>query len=440
VVVPGRHAARVAATVASVQRAAGRSGLRTQVLVAWQGDTEPPTLTDALVRPTFGGLGGAYAVNRCLELAVAPLLVVLHAGRTGDDWARAAADTQRRRRTVTPVLDTQRLRREGGLDQALPLVAAVAEAAARGGPAAPALRRAGRLLVRAQERRPSARRPLSALPESLGLDRAELISLAASARAKNHLMYACPGGRVLHLYADPSPRLLRGTQERERVRAQAPRARVPRLHAAVPGRDCLWVLEEEVPGQALAGPPVAWWSEASEWLVDLAGPAGPPLSQTPQWPAVVGECLASVPDGSRGRADLALHAAGRLPSRHQHGDLQPKNVVRTPDGLAAVDWEGVWLEGVPGLDLLFLALLAVPGWTDPELLPALLRGQDSRDRPVRPALRRLGVADDDVPALVTACLAQWTRGEARRRSQLGAPLTRQSSTWFTQQWAGLPVT
>jgi hypothetical protein len=440
VIVPGSDARSVRATVDSALSSARRADLRLQVLVAWRAEDQPPDLPAAQVRPTCRWPGGAYAVNQCLELVDAPLVTVLPPGRSvGDGWAARAGDPGQHRTSRWPVLDSTQLRQRGGLDQALPLPAAVLEAAAGDGRVSEALRRAGRRLVGRHERRLSSRRPLTALPAELGLDATSLTPLAASARAKNHLMYRTADDRVLHLYAAPSARLLRGVAERERVRAAAPAARVPRLHAAVSGQDCLWVLEDAVSGQPLAGPPASWWPEATDWLVELAGPPGPPLAQAPHWAAVVEECLAHTPTASRPQAAQALSTVARWPSRHQHGDLQPKNVVRTSAGLAAVDWEGVWLQGVPGLDLLFLALLAAPGGLDPQLLDQLLHGADSSDRPVLPTLARLGVRSADVRPLVTACLAQWSRGEARRRAQLGAPLTRRRSTEFSQQWALLDV-
>jgi hypothetical protein len=442
VIVPGDDAVAVSATVDSVLRSARRSASSVQVLVPWRGDDEPPELPGAQVRPTCVWLGGAYAVNRALELVDAPLVAVLPPGLSvPDDWAARAGGPggERHRVSGRPLLDTAWLRQRGGLDQALPLSVALREAAARNGPVARIARRVGRRVAGGQERRPSSRRPLAALPPQLGLDPVSLTPLLASARAKNHLMYRSVDERVLHLYAAPSARLLRSVDEREQVRLAAPDARVPRLHAAVPGPDCLWVLEDAVAGEPLAGPPARWWPEAADWVVDLAGPPGPPLAQTPRWAAVVEECLLHVPPASREPAARALRIVGSWPSRHQHGDLQPKNVVRSPTGLAAVDWEGVWLHGVPGLDLLFLALLAHPGGANGQLLPQLLHGADSSHLPVLPGLARLGVRAEDVRPLVTACLAQWTRGEARRRAQLGAPLTRRSSTEFFQQWALLDV-
>lgn len=424
-VVVSRHPERLGGIVRALTRGADRRGEPPEVLVAWTAPGPVPVVPGARLRATFPALGGAYAVNQVLPWVRSPRLVVVP-----DTGALPAA------RLRLGVLDTSPLLSTGGLDHALPLPLAVAEAATRQQRMGRPLRVAGRRLARRRESRPSSIGPLRHLPAALGVQRSEVVPLAASARAKNHLIYAVAGGRVLHLYAAPSPRLLRGVEDRVMVRERAAGARVPRLLNSVAGSDCLWVLEDAVEGTPPAGGPATWWREVSQWLIHLAGPPGPPLADTPGWHPVRVDALQQVPAEHRRRAARALDRVERWPSRHQHGDLQPKNVLLTPAGPAAVDWEGVWLHGVPGLDLLFLALLAT-GAPDPTLLPLLVAGEDAADRPLHDALRQLDLTPTDLPALVVACLAIWTRGEVRRNAQLGNSLTRQPSTWFTAQWARL---
>lgn len=397
------------------------------VIVGWLGRGPRPRLDGARVRECFP-LGSSYAVNRCLPLVETTRVVVVRQGLGASPWH----------------FERDALIAVGGLDHALPLEPALvaASAALSGGTHLGRLVTGGaRWIGRRSEGRPSPRGPLAVLPPAVGVAAEQLQPLTASVRTKSHLLFRAPGGRVLHLYADPSPRLLRGVVDREHVRLRAPGARVPVLHAAVPGRDSLWVLEDEVDGAPLDADPARWWSEAADWLVDVAGPPGPELRSSALWPSEAREALLAVPQQSRAAAAEGLAAVGRWPSRHQHGDLQPRNVVRTASGLSAVDWEGVWVQGVPGLDVLFLALLARPGGPAPDLLPALVAGGDSSTTPVRPALDRLGVRGPDVAALVRACLALWTRGERRRTARLGALVALGSaSRVFRDMWATLPGT
>ena len=51
--------------------------------------------------------------------------------------------------------------------------------------------------------------------------------------------------------------------------------------------------------------------------------------------------------------DRALATVADLPAVVAHGDFQPKNLVLSPGGIAALDWERA-SPAVPGLDLLFL--------------------------------------------------------------------------------------
>jgi len=132
------------------------------------------------------------------------------------------------------------------------------------------------------------------------------------------------------------------------------------------------------------------------------------------------EVLVAAPAHLRASLERALTAVGRLPARHMHGDLQPKNVLATDGRLVAIDWEGAWLEGIPGLDVVFLALFAVADAPDLLLLQRLAEGADLASGGLRLALARLGVTAPTVPAALLVMLSTWAVAEDRRRSRLGS--------------------
>jgi len=228
--------------------------------------------------------------------------------------------------------------------------------------------------------------------------------LAAANPAKTHFLWRAGEDAVLHLHVNPSPRLRRALAEREAIRTAAPPGAVPRLRAVAEGLDSLWLTEDLVRGRAVEGDvPLG---RLLEWAVELAGPPGAPLEASPEWREHAREVLARSP-----RLERALDAVGRLPSRHMHGDLQPKNVLASGPRLTAIDWEGAWREGIPGLDLVYLALFA--HGLDFSLLadlPEELRG----------ALERVGVHEAVLSAALAAMLGTWALAEDRRRARLGS--------------------
>lgn len=386
----------------SVERAALR-GLRTggQVVVGWTGRGEAPALPGVEVLPLFP-LPPPYAWNRALARATGPrvVLVTASAGLPASVVARE------------PLLA------DGGLDQALGRLAPL-EAALRLRSRSFSIRLARRLL-RPRPAILSPMRHLAALPADLPVDRRALRPLAASHRTKTHFLYAAEDS-LLHLYVNPHERLRRSVAERERIRAGAPAGAVPVLLAVREGRDCMWVLEERVDGEHVAGPPAAWFPDVADWVMALGGPPGPRLDSDPSWSAHAVQALAATPIEHRDRVHVALRRVGALAAQHTHGDLQPRNILRTAKGFAAVDWEGAWLRGLPGLDLLFLALLSAGEGFDTAVLLSLAHGEDPRGLPVRARLAAVGVGPSVLPDLLLACLAGWTLGEQRRLRRLGAP-------------------
>ena len=402
-------AADVALVVLEVPGARARPPAAGEVVVVRQ-DEGPPG--DALeVFP----LGTCYARNRGAALTSAPVLTFVdsdggfeltvprdaffaaggfdHALGLGTrrgglhDWELAARLGLRARRPPLrePVAAGRvaRRRRDFGLAAHAALRGGLAGVLGRSGWAAP----------------PEA---LDLLPEELAGAR-PFSPLGAANPAKTHFLYRAGDDAVLHLHANPSERLRRSLAEREAIRADAPEGAVPRLHASAEGRDSLWVLEDRVDGEPLdasALPPGIF-----DWAVELAGPPGRPLEASPEWTEHAQLLRGSVPPE-------ALERVGRLSSRHMHGDLQPKNVLARDGRFTAIDWEGAWREGIPGLDFVYLALHA--HGLDFSLLRAL------REE-LRAALARLGIDEATLPAALHVMLGTWALGERRRRSRLGAP-------------------
>jgi Glycosyl transferase family 2 len=246
--------------------------------------------------------------------------------------------------------------------------------------------------------------------------------IATANRSKTHFVYRTVHSDVLHVYANPAGRLRRALAERESIRERAGLDGIPAVHAVAEAVDSLWVLETLVPGQ----PPdpstlVEWLPRVVEWAVRMAGPPGPPLERSEQWLEHRTAAIESAPRGLRRPVAEALDVVGRLPARHMHGDFQRYNLLVSGDRVGAVDWEGAWLEGIPGLDLVFAALLAASDRPDPSVVTALARGEDAPWGRLREALRRVGVDEAVLPAALLAMLATWSLGEARRRTRLGGP-------------------
>jgi aminoglycoside phosphotransferase (APT) family kinase protein len=127
---------------------------------------------------------------------------------------------------------------------------------------------------------------------------------------------------------------------------------------------------------------------------------------------------------------VALERAGRLPSAHMHGDFQRRNVLLAGPRVSVVDWEGAWLHGLPGLDLVFLALLARGDVPDADVISAVLAGADPPFGPLSRYLSLVGVSGATLRPALFAMLGSWMLGEERRlRRSLATP----SSTRLYQQ-------
>jgi hypothetical protein len=249
---------------------------------------------------------------------------------------------------------------------------------------------------------------------------ARVQALPPSPPPKAHLMYRIGTDLVLHVYADPSSRLRRATAERELIRLDATVGGVPRLHVAIEDRSAIWVVEDAVRGRQPDPRSAPVWSpKVASWLVGFAGPPGPPLASTPFWSAHCDEALASAAADYRTAVARAFTAVANLPTRHVHGDFQRRNIRIDGTAIGAIDWEGAWRHGMPGVDIVFMALLARGDLPDAAVVAALAAGREPPFVPLVEPLRHVGISGDLLPSAVLAMLALWNAGEVRRLARGG---------------------
>jgi hypothetical protein len=244
---------------------------------------------------------------------------------------------------------------------------------------------------------------------------AEIKPLPASPPPKTHLMYDVGGLLLLHLHVAPSPRLRRSLAEREQIRARTGGIEgIPRLHTVQFETDAAWVLEDRLPG---ANPSSAdaerWFAPVASWAVDLAGPPGPALGTVLEWRQHCAALIAGLPEYEESLL-RSLKAVDEVASRHMHGDFQRRNVLLSDSSVGLVDWEGAWLYGIPGLDLVFLSLLARSDRPEGAVVAALLEGRDPEFGPLSLYLERAGAPGSLLRPLLVAMLATWALGEEQR--------------------------
>lgn len=448
----GGDAAR---TVESLRAAAARAGAETEIVAVGHGG-QPQCTADRTVEAL--PLGSAYVRNRGLALTDAPLVAFVDGGLVVDDeWAAAllteltggasavagpVSTASRRwprlrgsRTLLSPVWWTGTANAAFSREQ-LAALGGFSHDRARGGDAEIFLRllRTGRALgwsPRLAARGVGGDRVAPASPKALlarlpaDLRRVlpvEPTPLSRSHPAKMRFSYAVGPDLILHLHGNPSSRLERAVREREAIRRNASVGGIPRLVATATAADAAWLLEERLPGlPPPSGPADAWFDAAAEWAVGMAGDPGRPLSEVPTWREHGRAVVEFAPPAAGEQIGRALDAISSLRTVHMHGDLQPRNLLLDRGAVGAVDWEGAWLEGVPGLDLVFLALFADGAGPDVTVLERLARGDDTPRRPLLPRLRRLGIEPDVLRDLLVVLLAVWALSEHRRLTRLGAP-------------------
>ena len=141
---------------------------------------------------------------------------------------------------------------------------------------------------------------------------------------------------------------------------------------------------------------------------------------------MVDEATAAVeiaPPELRQAVAAALEIVGALPSRRLHGDFQRKNILLAGDGeIGVIDWERAYHDGPPGLDLLFLALMAKSDRPDREVARSLADGGGGAAwAPLQRYLLESGLEGIDLRRYVLAALAVWAADEGQRLCALGLP-------------------
>ena len=234
-------------------------------------------------------------------------------------------------------------------------------------------------------------------------------------------MYAVGTDALLHVYGDPSPRLRRSLDERPSIRASAGAGGVPDLYAVDEDDAGIWVLEERLHGRAPDVTTVGtWFPTVTRWLVATAGTPGPPLGDTAYAAAHHEEAIARSPARLQSAVAKAAMALADLPARTLHGDAQPKNFVIGRAGVGLIDWEGAWRSGLPGLDLVYLGIMASRSTPDPSVIAALAKGVDVPGRPLLDALSQIGVDEERRAPTLLLMMATWSLAEARRLERSSA--------------------
>lgn len=272
-------------------------------------------------------------------------------------------------------------------------------------------------LIRALRRNaPEALRPL--------LANVPIISMADSLKVKRHRMFRVGADKVLHLY-DPRISPIRRALADRLLLGPVTGLRVPAVHAHCDvardefgaREDTVWLLEERLDGAALdALPEPDWQVSAISGLVQLGQRRGAPLADCGFWQAHAEPSIAAAPEALRPAIAKAWETLGHLPAAPVHGDAQPKNCVAGPT-IGLIDWEGFWLEGLPGIDLAFLAIMAGSAKPDAARFALLVR----QKCPFAMAVESLGLTDRTYRAALLAMLAMWNSGEARRVARDGDP-------------------
>ena len=266
---------------------------------------------------------------------------------------------------------------------------------------------------------------LARAPETIrsALGEAQVEPLEPLYRPDAHFMYGVGADRLLHVYVEPKSRLRDGVAVRERIRRQTALPGIPRLLASAESKDALWVLEDRLAGVApKPGAKGRWFAAAAQWVLELGGDPGPPVRHGTWWGDEATAAIEVAPPELRKGVAAALETLGELPSRRLHGDFQRKNILFTGDGeIGVIDWERAYEDGPPGLDLLFLALMASDDRPDREVIRSVAAGSDPDWAPLQRYLRESGLEGVDLRLYALAALAVWAADESDRLGTLGLP-------------------
>lgn len=247
------------------------------------------------------------------------------------------------------------------------------------------------------------------------LDGSSIVSLRNSSPSKNHYLFRIGGEMILHVYGLAASSIGRAVRERRALEAPSS-IRVPQMYCAVEQGERMWILEERLHGETLPKEPVHRdCGKVREALAAMATQQGVVLRQSAFWDDHHNQSIEAAPAHLQKYVRKAWTQLGDLPSVPVHGDVQPKNIL-SGSSLGLVDWEGFWLEGLPGLDLAFFALMSDTSRPSGERFAELARGEGVFSKAVR------AYFPDQVHyrAGLLVMLALWTNGENKRHSRDGA--------------------
>jgi hypothetical protein len=238
-------------------------------------------------------------------------------------------------------------------------------------------------------------------------------------QARPHFIWTC-GDAILHAFIGPADGQLNAPVERERIRALPGVTRIPSVLAHGRSQDALWVLEERVEGgHPDLRRPERWWANAADWIRSYASHPGIPYGESEEWRLDAEDWLRQAPDGLGDAVSAALQRAAARPSGPSHNDLQPKNLVLSPAGVTAIDWEWASTEGQRGGDLLLLATTHGGVMPDENVIRAIAEERNPHFGDVLGPLRDVGLEGQALKDTLLVLLLRWARAERNRHRQLG---------------------
>jgi hypothetical protein len=265
------------------------------------------------------------------------------------------------------------------------------------------------------------------------LDAVDVVPLPAPDRPRPHLLYRAGPDRILHAYGSPLPTLRAALGSRAQIELRG----VPRHDVVAEGRDSIWVLEERLRGEHPdRRTPGAWFDRVCAWALELAGPPGPRLGSQADWQGQVDAALRACPPELRRDLAQAHDVVSALPAVRVHGDFSRKNVLLGEGGVGAVDWEDCALRGVPGRDVLLLAVGAGSDEPDADVIVRLARGENPTFGDLVGPLVQLGVAQSVRRDVLLTVLGGWAADEERRLSDPGATVRRRPYRDLLAECAG----
>jgi GT2 family glycosyltransferase len=235
--------------------------------------------------------------------------------------------------------------------------------------------------------------------------------------ARPHYVWSC-GGAILHALVGPTEQQLEAPEARRWIGELPGVTGIPRVLAQGRSRDVLWVLEERVHGKAVDPVhPEQWWPAAAEWVARYARHAGDAYGATDAWRLGRAEWAAEAPDGWQEEAAASLERAAAQPSGPSHGALRPKNVILSPGGVSAIDWDWASATGVRGEDLVLLAARHAGEVPDEAVLRALAQNRNPPFGDVLGPLAALGLEGQALRDTLLLLVLKWAHFERDR--QLG---------------------